>query len=287
MEQQTPSPKNPKQALLVSTNKNLPLLPTILTNLKKYCGIQKITVVCPEKEKPLFKTILPHCLILTDPEVCQISPKEISQYHIPSLPKRANWFLQQFLKTSYALHPSAEEEYLVWDADTIPLQPLTFKHAEKTLFTASTEYHPPYFQTIQALLEKTPLTQSYIAQHMVFHKDTLNQLLQKDSNLQFPRKVLAICAEMQSSFSEYETYAALFARTHPNHFQTIHRQWFRHGAAITRLPPSPNALNWLSKHFQFVAFEQWDTSKKQRIKGIVKLLLQITRNRLAPPDTGK
>lgn len=37
------------------------------------------------------------------------------------------WYFQQFLKMGFALTPFAREEYLVWDADTIPLNPLDFK----------------------------------------------------------------------------------------------------------------------------------------------------------------
>lgn len=37
------------------------------------------------------------------------------------------WYFQQFLKMGFALTSFAKEEYLVWDADTIPLNHVDFK----------------------------------------------------------------------------------------------------------------------------------------------------------------
>lgn len=46
----------------------------------------------------------------------------------------------------FALTPFAKEEYLVWDADTIPLNHLNFKDVgAKYLFMPKTEHHDPIF----------------------------------------------------------------------------------------------------------------------------------------------
>ena len=40
--------------------------------------------------------------------------------------QRVGWWFQQFLKMAFAYSPYAKEYYVVWDADTIPLNPIDF-----------------------------------------------------------------------------------------------------------------------------------------------------------------
>lgn len=62
------------------------------------------------------------------------------------------WYFQQFLKMGFALTSFAKEDYLVWDADTVPLNHLAFKdNPGHYLFMPKTEHHEPYFSTIDKL----------------------------------------------------------------------------------------------------------------------------------------
>ena len=65
---------------------------------------------------------------------------------------RFGWYYQQFLKMEFARSRYAKDYYLIWDSDTIPLNPVSFLTPEKMVFTPKTEYHEPYFRTMQALI---------------------------------------------------------------------------------------------------------------------------------------
>ena len=60
---------------------------------------------------------------------------------------RTGWYFQQFLKMAYALI-CEEPNYLIWDADTIPLKKYD---TEKLNFDVITEYRKAYFDTINKL----------------------------------------------------------------------------------------------------------------------------------------
>lgn len=94
---------------------------------------------------------------------------------------RAGWYFQQFLKMGFALSSYAKDYYLVWDADTLPTSPLRFFDEEgRALLTQKTEYHCPYFDTMQRLigLDKS-VDFSFIAEHMVFETSIMRSLIDK------------------------------------------------------------------------------------------------------------
>ncbi len=85
--------------------------------------------------------------------------------------QRAGWYFQQFLKMSMCHHPDINDLYLLWDSDTILLQPLNFFDHEKVLIKPGTEYHEPYFKTINKLLDiDRQVDYSFISEHMMIKK---------------------------------------------------------------------------------------------------------------------
>ena len=67
-------------------------------------------------------------------------------------PNCVGWYFQQLLKFAFAKSKWAKEYYLTWDADTIPLSPLSFFNENQPLFTKKIEYHEPYFITLNRIL---------------------------------------------------------------------------------------------------------------------------------------
>ena len=67
----------------------------------------------------------------------------------PEHKSSAGWYYQQFLKMAYCNHCD-NEYYLTWDADTIPLRPISMFHSSGApyLFT-KTEYMASYFKTLK------------------------------------------------------------------------------------------------------------------------------------------
>ena len=69
---------------------------------------------------------------------------------------------------------------LSWDSDTIPLNNISFFKDGKPLFTMKQEYNKPYFDTLKKILNlEKSVDFSFIAEHMMFNKDIMNEMLNK------------------------------------------------------------------------------------------------------------
>ena len=94
--------------------------------------------------------------------------------------RNTGWYLQQFVKLGIA-EKCADEYYLVWDADTIPLNPIEFFSADgKPYFNLKREYFSVYFRTIKKLFGFSKKThESFISEHMLFRTDFVKEMLKK------------------------------------------------------------------------------------------------------------
>ena len=276
------------QAVLVTDSRNKNILITVVENLVLYCGITKVVVICPDKDVSVIEKVLAQVKIITpvcllpDSHILNFSVSDIQDRRIPGFPSRAGWYYQQFLKLGFSFHPSAQENFLIWDADTIPLRPLSFTKKNRILFTVGNEYFPQYFRLIPLLLGfESPLKVSTIAQHSVFNRDEVREMLAKmcpeTIEVEWPNKILAICEQSRLSFfSEYEIYAAYSFNQHPDRSMLIERKWFRNGAAVAGYPPSRASLKILGVFFDFCSFELWDQTTIRKAKGWIKLFLQLS-----------
>ncbi len=268
------------QALLVTDARNKSLLPLVVSGLRSFCGVSQIVLVAPSIDLETLRPVLgisPEIHLLADSDVLEVTIKEIGMYPIPMFPQRAGWFLQQFLKLGFATHPLAKQNYLVWDADTIPLRPMEFCTDGRVIFTQGLEYFEAYFDTIHDLLGlRSVVPHSVISQHGLFHKQAVQELLacvaSRRASANFAKSILSSCADRKSAFfSEYETYAAFFAASRPNEFRLVKRKWFRNAAALSGIPPSGKWLRFWSQFFDYASFEAWDTGLHRTVKSLVKL----------------
>jgi hypothetical protein len=102
----------------------------------------------------------------------------LNQHGLPV--SRSGWFLQQFLKLGFALSDLCSTEYyLSWDADTLPLRKLKFfSETGHPLFAKKREHNEAYFDTLSKILPLKHLADfSYIAEHMMFNKNILIEML--------------------------------------------------------------------------------------------------------------
>ena len=138
-----------------------------------------------------------------------------------SKPMRSGWYFQQFLKMAFSGSQYVKEYYLVWDADTLPTTPLTFFEGGKVLLTEKSEYHHPYFDTMERLvgLSKTAKF-SFIAEHMMFNTNYMRELLNeimksKEVGTTWWEKIInAISPSEILGFSEFETYGTYVITKH-------------------------------------------------------------------------
>lgn len=181
-------------------------------------------------------------------------------------PSLTGWFLQQFLKLAYS-YVCEDDYYLTWDADTIPLQPIDMINPDthKPFFDMKPEYIEPYFNTIRNLLgmEKTE-EESFIAEHMLFHVETVKDLLYKIeqrgciNGATFWEKILHASdfSVQGNAFSEFETYGTFCEYYYPDMYEKRHVETFRAGKMFLGENPSKEVLDWVSKNKKIVSFEQ-------------------------------
>lgn len=197
--------------------------------------------------------------------------------------KRAGWYFQQFLKYAYAYH-CTDEYYIVWDADTVPLRPISHMSDSHPVFTKKEELEPAYFRTLYRLFGGTVKRYgdfSFICENMIFHagimKEMLEEILRQPglTGESFWERILSAVSDQDlpdSGFSEFETYGNYVMTFHPELYRFRTLRGVRKGAEYFGISPSLRQLTWAAKSYDTIAFERWSYHHR--------LLGSICRNRL-------
>jgi len=92
---------------------------------------------------------------------------------------RAGWYFQQFLKMSACFLPNISSHFLIWDADTIMLKPMSFiNDRHQIMIQPSSEYHQPYFDTYYNLLgQNRSVDFSFISEHFFINTQHMKELI--------------------------------------------------------------------------------------------------------------
>lgn len=179
------------------------------------------------------------------------------------------WFFQQFLKMAFALSEYCDTDYyLSWDADTIPVRPLSFFTEDgQPYFTMKFEYHKPYFVAINKLLglDKSN-SRSYIAEHMMFNKRVMQEMLRKidqsdiEGNVWYEKILNVIVPETVStdSFSEFETYGTYCNIYYPTMYVERQIPSYRLGGLIQGRFVSDRILKRIATDAYVASFEIYD-----------------------------
>lgn len=180
------------------------------------------------------------------------------------------WYFQQFLKMGFALSKYANDYYLVWDSDTVPLNKLSFINENgKYLFMPKTEHHIPYFNTIDNLFNAPIKAKfSFISEHMIFDVRIMKELISKIESsiilnsptdaLWFEKCIYAIQSGIMLGFSEFETYGTYCLNYHPKIFSLRTFRTFRRGGLIYGAFPTNKEISSLSNDLDTCSFELYD-----------------------------
>ena len=181
----------------------------------------------------------------------------------------AGWYLQQFLKLGFS-RVCPDPYYLVWDADTLPLTPISFfdENSGLPVFNLKREYLEPYFSTMSNLLHlKKERPESFISEHMLIDTIICKQMLTEIENndqingTTFWEKCIfgSDFSHSEQAFSEYETYGTYVEAKYPNKYKTRKLKSFRPGSDFLGDNPAREILDWVAKDFETVSFEHWST----------------------------
>jgi len=206
--------------------------------------------------------------------------------------QRAGWYYQQFLKMQ-AFKIIENQYYLIWDADTIPLQKIIFFNKNnQILIQTGSEHHLPYFETIHNILGiNKQVPYSFISEHMMVDRKQMEKFIidiqTLSSNQNWPLFILTKINKSDlalSGFSEYESFGNYLIQQQASYFETRKEETllktYRFGSQLFGKIPSDNDLQLLTKMgYSYVTFEEWDIQKAkviQRNKRLANIVNKIT-----------
>ncbi len=258
------------------TPNRIPLLVKTHEYLHKNLGAQKIYLVanenCRNEIQDAFKNLdyiefLNEDSILNGLTLARVREILVS---ICGNGKRAGWFFQQFLKMSYA-YLCADDYYLVFDSDTVPLNPIPYFSSDgKPQFITKKEYYDFYFQTMKVLFDgqvkRVDKNISYIAENMMINKSIMIEIIDtimNNGNLKgetFYEKILHaidIKDVQYTGFSEFETYGNYTMTFYPNMYNQIKLRTQRLGTFLLGTNPTKEQLEWASQDYDIISFESY------------------------------
>ena len=257
--------------VIMATKKNLDMLRIMIPYCWKNLDAKAIYVVANENISDQVRNIDGVCYFdeskvysgLTYDGIAEILKEIIGDG------RRAGWYLQQFLKMAWCYIDEAED-YVVIDADTIPLNPILFKNNGEYLFTRKIECHKPYFETLNRLFNGKIYRKedySFIAEHMMFNSDYMAEIIssieQNDSikGNSFFEKILYSISPADigySGFSEFETYGNYMQIMHPDKVNIRRLRTQREAGVLLGNSPSKEQLLWAQKDYDIISIEDSD-----------------------------
>ena len=201
---------------------------------------------------------------------------------------KAGWYLQQFLKMGFAVSKYAKENYLIWDSDTIPLRNISLVTDDGNYYLAAkTEYHKPYFDTMERLLGfGKQVDFSFIAEHMVIEVKYMRELIERigsssvDGAYWFEKIINASNKTDVGTFSEFETYGSFCSKYHPGVFQIRELRTLREAGMLFGHSVTQEELNTLGRMgFDTASFESYDVPFNYRgwINRFDRRLIQLIK----------
>ena len=176
---------------------------------------------------------------------CITIPENIFPFSLETVVKyhgklsRNGWYYQQLLKL-YAgfVIPDILDKYLVIDADTFFLKPITFYENGKALYNYGTEHHKPYFIHMEKLhpeLKRIDGSKSGICHHMLFETKYIKELFKMvesnhsdEKSEEFYDIFLKNVDETdyeKAGASEYEIYFNYMLCKYPDNIQIRKLNW--------------------------------------------------------------
>lgn len=252
-----------------------------IQSLVRNVAPRRIYVMTPKNNFSFFAALPGNCpvaLVDEDTLIPGITLRAIADFIEKAGEKRsrAGWYFQQFLKMSASFLPDITDYYLIWDADTLMLNPIRFLNdANQALIKPSTEHHRPYFDTYAKLLGLTRSVDfSFISEHFFIRTEYMKELIAAIEKRAKPGTpwVWAVMNAVEprqlsgAGFSEYETYGNFVNTVHPGAIAVRPLSTIRYGAR--KFGPAPNRydLYRLSLSYAYASFESWDAGKPLRIK---------------------
>lgn len=238
----------------------------------RYISADRYEVIVPDGDIELFRRLSPREYFVL-PETLFVSNLKQEVYNrLPARNKdRCGWYLQQFIKLRAIENLGIGRTALIWDADTVPLRPLSFIDASVASEATVLNYyfakkrHKPYFEAIKRI---TGLSyegdHSFIAQCIPVKGEWAESLFDHISKVNEKPWVESLLENIDfneaSGFSEYETLGTFFSTKFPLEFQPAKGRWLRFGNQFIGTYKNLNdpRSHRILREYAFASFEKWE-----------------------------
>ncbi|MBM4128028.1 MAG: FkbM family methyltransferase [Nitrospira sp.] len=235
-------------------------------NLLNFVPSKNYLLIVPDSDVELFKTITDRTFKVVPESVFVPGLKEILRNKIPpSSIGRIGWYLQQFIKLSVLKEARDYENFVIWDADTVPLKKIEFfRSTGEVEFFTGTEAHLPYFDLTQKLMGFGKRAKfSFIAQCFpykgIWANNFFNFIEGKFSESYEKTLLNLIDFKEGSGFSEYETLGSFAYHNYRKQIIVSGKKWERNGTALIGGPHNiyREPYKQLIKDYEHLTFERW------------------------------
>lgn len=247
----------------------------------KFIPAKKYSVIVPDSEIALFQDIShPKFTIQPESFYSEGFQEKISSHLLGYQHTHTRWYLQQFIKLELLNRLKENTNAVLWDGDTVPLEPINFTDDNgKLRYFVGTENHHPYFETIKQLLNiDRQVSHSFISQNFPIKSEWFQEFkksIEFRSGKSWYEAILdSINFSHNNAFSEYETLGNFIAQHHPNEICFSQEPWLRLGNSQigdVSLLNSSTSLKKLAP-YKYVSFEKWDRAKPTLLKVTAPIL---------------
>ena len=180
-------------------------------------------------------------------------------------PSRVGWYLQQFIKMAFA-YKTDLKNYLVWDADTLMLNPIQFfDDAGRMLYDNSRIWADDVFnKTVRAILGyPRDCAETYIVEHMMMDTECIRDLIKTIAGDRpvhdFWKIILDKISDddlIYGGFSEFETIGTFMNKKYHDKIALRKLRSNRNATNIVGNKPNKYDIRALTNKYDFVSFEK-------------------------------
>jgi hypothetical protein len=252
------------------TAADLPVFRRTVAGMETCLPARSIHVFVPSVHAEKFQQVFGSRVVVHDED--RVFPTmrsaDLAAHPHRVFPLMTGWFFQQFLKYSYAFENTDADYYLIWDADTVPMQPMVFFDQQGCmLMVPADEWNASYFETYRHLLGEEPHREySFIAQHLLVQKSVLRDMLANMAARagrpveEWPWIIAdGLRGEGNNLFSEYETYGHYLKNHFPERMRLRTLPWLREATEQYGLLPRKNKMARLAAEYAYATFESKNT----------------------------
>jgi hypothetical protein len=212
--------------------------------------IDKVYIVSTPSEFAIKFCNKYSCIFIDENSICEIKKNQIN-YPFENL-DRSGWLFQQILKLNI-YNIIKEENFLIFDSDTILLKKKKFIDIDRFYLSYASWVHEPYFKFIEKVIKIKPARNlSFVSHFMLFNREILRKLnneIVKQTGIYLNQLILKHTDYTSiSGFSEYELYGQFLYFNYPNKIQLMELK----SISMTR-----KKINWF-KLFYYNYFSSYD-----------------------------